>query len=110
MKKTIFLVIISLTLQGFSQIKSGVYFTKEALDFKFKDGEQDGEVIINPSETYIHITKTGFRLYGQKGDTGESFSLIYMGLDNDGYDVYAIPDITLTMILVGIEIQQSFMT
>ena len=92
MKKTIFLVIISLTLQGFSQIKSGVYFTKEVLDFKFIDGQQDGKAMTNPDETYVHITEAGFRIYGQKGDTGESFSLIYMGLDNDGYHVYAVPD------------------
>ena len=92
MKKAIFLVIISLALQGFSQIRSGVYFTNDVLDFKFVDGEQDGKAMVCSKDTYIHITETGFRLYGQKGDTGESFSLVYMGLDSDGYEVYAVPD------------------
>ena len=91
MQKEIFMVILSLSFQGFSQIKSGVYLTQEIYDFVFIDGEQLGNPKQSSKDTYLHITDNGFRIYTQEGDTGESYSLVFMGVDNTGYNIYAVP-------------------
>ena len=91
MKRAIFLVIIFLSFQGFSQVESGVYITNEVYDFVFLDGEQVGPPNHNYGDTYIHVLENGFRIYKKEGDTGESYPLVYMGMDNFGYQIYAVP-------------------
>lgn len=91
MKKAIFIVIISLALQGFSQIKSGVYETKQTIDFEWVDGEQVGEAYEYSKVILLHITETGFRVYKKHTDTGKSFPFIYMGITPDEWHVYAVP-------------------
>jgi len=91
MKKTIFLAIILLTLQGFSQITSGVYKSNETLDFTWSEGEQVGDAYVSENAGLLHITTNGFRVYKKHSDTGNSYPLIYMGLDSDGFHIYAAP-------------------
>ena len=91
MKKLIFLAIISLALQGFSQVKSGVYKVTESFDYEWNNGVQDGDVYVYSEPMFIHITETGFRVYMKHGDTGYSYPLVYIGKDPDGYETYAVP-------------------
>tara|TARA_R100000808_G_scaffold24739_1_gene57958 strand:- start:405 stop:821 length:417 start_codon:yes stop_codon:yes gene_type:complete len=91
MKKVIFLVIISLALQGFSQVKSGVYKINETLDFTWKNGEQVGDAYLSNEPFLMHIADNGFRIYRKHADTGNSYPMVYMGLDPDGYHIYAVP-------------------
>lgn len=91
MKRAVFMVILSLALQGFSQIKSGVYHTDQSYKYSFIDGKQDGGPYFRNGDIYIHITDNGFRIYKQEGDTGNSYPLVYMNKDNEGYQVYAVP-------------------
>ena len=91
MKKAIFLVIISLTLQGFSQVRSGVYKGTERVEFMWKNGEQDGDTYYSESSFLLHITNNGFRAYKKPLDTGNSWPIIYIGKDRDGYETYAVP-------------------
>tara|TARA_R100001594_G_scaffold112134_1_gene147005 strand:- start:376 stop:798 length:423 start_codon:yes stop_codon:yes gene_type:complete len=90
MKKAIFLVIIFLALQGFSQVESGVYSVKETIDFEWDNGKETSSYIYNKG-SLMHITECGFRIYKKHSDTGASFPLVYIGLDSDGYYCYAVP-------------------
>ena len=91
MKKMIFLVILSLSLQGFSQVKSGVYRISEALNFEWDNGNPDGDVYSYDGPMFIHITETGFRVYLKRGDVGMSYPLVFIGKSSDGYYTYAVP-------------------
>ena len=91
MKKAVFMVIISLALQGFSQVKSGVYETKKTLDFEWVEGKQVGETYVYGKSLLLHITETGFRVYKKHTDTGKSFPFIYIGITSEGYYAYAVP-------------------
>tara|TARA_R100001443_G_scaffold93251_1_gene99819 strand:+ start:432 stop:848 length:417 start_codon:yes stop_codon:yes gene_type:complete len=91
MKKAIFLVIVSLTLQGFSQVKSGVYKAVEVLNFEWDNGIQVGDPYYSEYQDFIHITDNGFRAYKKRLDTGNSYPMIYIGLDKEGYHTYAVP-------------------
>ena len=91
MKKIVFLAIIFLTLQGFSQVKSGVYKVSYIYDYTWVEGEQDGNGFVEDSSSLIQITENGFRSYKKDTDTGEVFSLMYMGVMDDGFHSYAIP-------------------
>lgn len=91
MKKAIFLVIISLALQGFSQVKTGVYKSDVSINFEWDKGIQMGDPYIYDKPLLLHITTTGLRVYKKHSDTGRSYSMIYMGEDEDGYHIYAVP-------------------
>jgi|TARA_R100000084_G_C4647655_1_gene147731 hypothetical protein len=91
MKKAIFLVIVSLALQGFSQVESGVYKAVEVLNFEWDNGIQVGDPYSSDYQDLIHITDNGFRAYKKHLDTGNSYPMIYIGLDKEGYHTYAVP-------------------
>ena len=91
MKKTIFLVIISLALQGFSQIKTGVYSSEMSINFEWAEGIQQGDSYVYNEPLLLHVTDNGLRVYKKHGDTGQSYSMIYMGKDSDDYYTYAVP-------------------
>ena len=89
MRKAIFLVIISLALQGFSQdLTNGIYSSDECNVYTWKDGEITEGVSLDDDVTYIHVTDLGFRIFMGPGQTGETFPSIYMGKDVDGYEVW----------------------
>jgi hypothetical protein len=91
MKKAIFLVIISLSLQGFSQVKTGVYQSNVSLDFEWNEGVQVGDGNVYNKPLLLHITNTGFRVYKKPNDTGNSYPIIYIGKDDEGFHIYAVP-------------------
>tara|TARA_R100000655_G_scaffold94544_1_gene136028 strand:+ start:330 stop:749 length:420 start_codon:yes stop_codon:yes gene_type:complete len=91
MKKMIFLAILFLSLQGISQIGTGVYQSSESIDYEWSNGEQTGDVYIYSEPMFIHISETGFRVYMNQWETGMSYPFIYMGKSSDGYYVYAVP-------------------
>jgi hypothetical protein len=92
MKKAIFMVIISLSLQGFSQFDSGVYKISRTLKFTWENGEQKPGAQEYENSLYLHIASNGYRVYKDNGDVGDSYSTIYVGLDEDGYHIYAVPN------------------
>ena len=91
MKKTIFLAIIFLTLQGFSQsFKNGVYKVNKVVEFTWNEEHTEVEPYEYEREYLFQITDSGFRWYYQSDDTGESYSIMYIGVMKDGYDSFAV--------------------
>tara|TARA_R100001594_G_scaffold32965_2_gene61209 strand:- start:631 stop:1050 length:420 start_codon:yes stop_codon:yes gene_type:complete len=89
MRKAIFLVIISLALQGFSQdLNNGIYLSNECNIYTWEDGKIVKGTKMDDGQTYIHVTDLGFRVFMGPGQTGETFPSIYMGKDSDGYDIW----------------------
>ena len=91
MKKAIFLVIVSLTLQGFSQVESGVYKVQETYRFIFEEGVEIENTFASTKPMFLHISNNGFRVYTKNTDTGNSYPLIYIGTMDDGFESYAVP-------------------
>ena len=91
MKKAIFLVIVSLTLQGFSQVESGVYKVQETYRFIFEEGVEIENTFGSTKPMFLHISNNGFRVYTKNTDTGNSYPLIYIGTMDDGFESYAVP-------------------
>ena len=59
MKKAIFLVIVSLTLQGFSQVESGVYKVQETYRFIFEEGVEIENTFASTKPMLLHISSNG---------------------------------------------------
>jgi hypothetical protein len=93
MKNTIFLMLLALSLQGFAQIKSGVYTSDETWVFKWDDqGYEDDGILMDEEPFFIEFNDYGFRLYMQEGDVGEMFPAMYVK-SMDGWDIYCVhPD------------------
>ena len=93
MRKTVFFVIIILTLQGFSQVEKGVYTSKAMYEYEFNNGEQIGGGLSLKENTYIHFGECGFRVYVGSKDAGNTFPSVYVGKTEDGYEMYGLyPD------------------
>ena len=92
MKKTIFLAIILLTLQGFSQnVKNGVYKVGEVIMYEWNEEQTEAESFVYERDYFFHITDNHFRWYYQSDDTGDVYNIMYIGVMEDGFDAFAVP-------------------
>ena len=58
MKNTIFLMLLALSLQGFAQIKSGVYTSDETWVFKWDDqGYEDDGILMDEEPFFIEFNE-----------------------------------------------------
>ncbi len=90
MKKIIFIMLISLSLQGLAQIKSGVYCSNKMYEYSFINGQYDSGGLSGDEITYIHIEDYAFRIYTNPIDAGETYHSVYIGKTRDGYDMYGV--------------------
>jgi len=86
-------MLLALSLQGFAQIKSGVYTSDETWVFKWDDqGYEDDGILMDEEPFFIEFNDYGFRLYMEEGDVGEMFPAMYVK-SMDGWDIYCVhPD------------------
>ena len=91
MKNLFFLMFVFFTCQVWSQVKTGVYKSEISMEFQWDEGVQIGSSNIYNDSLLLHITQTGFRVYKKEGDTGNSYPLIYIGQDSEGFNIYAVP-------------------
>jgi len=86
-------MLLALSLQGFAQIKSGVYTSNETWSFKWdEDGYEESGTLMDEDPFFIEFNKYGFRLYMEEGDVGTMYPAMFVKNEDD-WDIYCVyPD------------------